>query len=64
MKKLKLTHEETKQEHGQTSIHGPPSLNDIEPSYMVEFKECSSHYELLDKQNSEQISSDGEFADA
>ena len=32
---------------------------------MVEFKEqCTSHYELVPKEDSEEISSDGEFNDA
>ena len=36
-----------------------------EPSFMVEFKEqCTSHYELMPKEDSEEISSDGEFNDA
>ena len=35
-----------------------------EPSYMVEFKECSSNYELPLKEDSDEISSDGEFEDA
>ena len=30
----------------------------------MEFKECSSHYELEQKEDSEEISSDGEFEDA
>ena len=35
-----------------------------QPSYMVEFKECSSNYELPLKEESDEISSDGEFNDA
>ena len=31
---------------------------------MVEFKECSSNYELPLKEDSDEISSDGEFEDA
>ena len=32
-----------------------------EPSYMVEFREISSHYQMDDKVHSEDISSNGEF---
>ena len=35
-----------------------------EPSYIAEFKECSSNYQLPIKEDSSDISSDGEFEDA
>lgn len=41
-----------------------PQMNMVEPSYIGEFNECSSNYELPLKEDSEQISSDGEFEDA
>lgn len=38
------------------------SFNLTEPSYMVEFKEhCNSHYEMVPKEDSDEISSEGEF---
>ena len=41
------------------------SFNLTEPSYMVEFKEhCNSHYEMVPKEDSDEISSEGEFQDA
>ena len=41
------------------------SVNFAEPSYMVEFKEhCNSHYEMIPKEDSDEISSEGEFQDA
>ena len=39
-------------------------LNAIEPSFMVEFKELSSKFDLVEKEDSDEISSDGEFNDA
>jgi hypothetical protein len=36
----------------------------IEPSYMQEFREASSQYLIENKEDSVEISSDGEFRDA
>ena len=36
----------------------------VEPSYMQEFREISSQYEIEDKEDSVAISSNGEFAKA
>ena len=41
-----------------------PQFQIGEPSYIAEFKECSSNYDLPLKEDSEEISSDGEFEDA
>ena len=33
----------------------------IEPSFLQEYRECSSEYEVPDKQSSGEISDEGEF---
>ena len=39
-------------------------LKDMEPSFIEEFKNCKSEYIMPQKEDSEEISSEGEFADA
>lgn len=49
----------------QVSQTKPPPLEEIsEPSYIREFKDCTSVYQIPNKVDEEEISSDGEFRDA
>ncbi len=52
------------QEGGSVVSRPHNHLHAVEPSYMQEFKEISSHYELDDKVDSDDISSCGEFNQA